>query len=56
MEKFKTSTKLEIRAHDEDVRKYLESCISKSESICLKEIREEIQTVVPKAVNGMYVP
>jgi hypothetical protein len=55
-EKFNGSTLLEIRAHDEDVRKYLDGCISQSESKFLKSYHEEIKAEITKAVDGMYVP
>jgi Cdc6-like AAA superfamily ATPase len=54
--KFNDSTLIEIRAHDEDVRKYLDSHISQSESTILQSYREEIKTKITKAVDGMYVP
>jgi len=54
--KFNDSTSIEIRARDEDVRKYLDSHISQSESTILKAHREEIKTKITKAVGGMYVP
>ena len=52
-EKFNQSTLLEIRAHTEDVRKYLDGRISQSESNFLKGYREEIKTEIIKAVDGM---
>ena len=55
-EKFNRSTILEIRARDEDVRKYLDGCISQSESKVLKSYHEEIKAEITKAVEGMYVP
>ena len=54
--KFNDSTSIEIRARDEDVRKYLDSHISQSESKLLKANREEIKTKIIEAVDGMYVP
>jgi hypothetical protein len=55
-EKFNGSTLLEIRARDEDVRKYLDGCISQSESKFLKSYHEEIKAGITKVVDGMYVP
>ena len=43
----------EIRAHDEDVRRYLDSRISQSEQKLLHTYREEIKTEITKAVDGM---
>jgi hypothetical protein len=54
--KFNGSTLLEIRAHDVDVRKYLDSHISQSESKFLRSYHEEIKAEITKAVDGMYVP
>ena len=53
---FNGSVQLEIRAHDEDVRKYLDVRISRSESKLLKTYREKIKTEITKAVGGMNVP
>jgi hypothetical protein len=55
-EKFNGSTLLEIRARDEDVRKYLDGRISQSESKFLKSYHEEIKAGITKVVDGMYVP
>jgi hypothetical protein len=52
-EKFKTSTIFEIRAHDKDVRQYLDSRISQSGQNLLETHREEIKTEITKAVDGM---
>ena len=53
--KFKHSNLIEIRARDEDVRKYLDSRISQSESKLLKANHEEIKSKIIEAVDGMYV-
>ncbi|KAK2750859.1 hypothetical protein FQN55_001430 [Onygenales sp. PD_40] len=52
------STQIEIRAHDEDVRKYLEghksllpSSVSKSSSL-----QEDIQAELIKSLDGMFLP
>jgi hypothetical protein len=55
IKKFNGSKTLEIRAHDQDILKYLDGRISQSESNCLKTYREEIKTEITKAVDGMYV-
>jgi hypothetical protein len=52
-EKFNGSTTLEIRAHNEDVRQYLDGRISQSGQKLLETHREEIKTVITKAVDGM---
>jgi hypothetical protein len=52
-EKFKESTIFEIRAHDKDVRQYLDSRISHSGQKLLETHREEIKTEITKAVDGM---
>jgi hypothetical protein len=56
IDQFNGSMPLEIRAHDKDVRKYLDGRISQSESKFLKTYREKIKTEITKAVGGMYVP
>ena len=53
-QKFEKSTLLEIRARDEDVRKYLDDRISESESHVLDKYREQIKIGITKAVDGMY--
>jgi Cdc6-like AAA superfamily ATPase len=52
-EKFHRSTIFEIRAHNEDVRQYLDSQISQSGQRLLEIHREEIKTEITKAVGGM---
>jgi len=52
-ERFKQATTYEIRAHDEDVRQYLEGRISQSGQKSLQTHREEIKTVITNAVDGM---
>src|SRR4029077_5642236 len=54
-EKFNRKTWLEIRASDDDVRKYLDGRILQSERKLLKANCEEIKTAIAKAVDGMYV-
>ena len=55
IENFKGYTWLEIRAHDEDVRAYLEGRISRSGRKFLRTLPESIKTNIIKAVGGMYV-
>ena len=52
---FKEYTRLEIRAHDEDVRNYLEGRISRSNRKFLRTLPGDIKTKIIKAVDGMYV-
>ncbi|KAF3062635.1 putative ankyrin repeat protein [Trichoderma lentiforme] len=54
-DKFKGSKEVEIRAHDEDVRKYLESQIMQCGSALLKARREEITKEIAKVVKGMFL-
>jgi len=51
------SSLLEIRATDEDVRRYLDDHISQLPSFVLRslELQENIKTRILKAVDGMYV-
>lgn len=53
MTKFEGSVSLEIRAHDEDVRKYLDGRISKIGHTLLDKYREDIKNEITKAVDGM---
>lgn len=53
MDKFKGSREVEIRAHDEDVRKYLKSQIMQCGSALLKARYEEVTTEITKVVQGM---
>lgn len=52
-EKFNGSITLEIRAHDDDVRQYLDGRISQSGLNLLETYREEIKNEITKAVDGM---
>ncbi|KUJ13176.1 uncharacterized protein LY89DRAFT_153773 [Mollisia scopiformis] len=54
-EKFKGSIISEIRAHNEDVRHYLDGRISQSGQKLLETYREEIKTEITKAVDGMFL-
>lgn len=54
IEKFNGIT-LEIRAHESDVQKYLEGCISQAESKFLKEHKKEIKSRITEVADGMYV-
>jgi hypothetical protein len=53
VEKFRGSTIFEIRAHDEDVRQYLDGRISQSGYKLLETYCEEIKTEITKVVDGM---
>lgn len=55
-EQFSRHASLDVRAHDEDVRKYLEGRILRSGRKVLETCREEIITKIIEAVGGMYVP
>ena len=52
-EQFKGSIKLEIRAHDDDVRQYLDGQILKSPNKLLETYREGIKTKITKVADGM---
>jgi hypothetical protein len=54
-ERFNNCMTLEIRAHDQDVQRYLRSRILQCESRLLASHSEEIQTEITKAVDGMSV-
>ncbi|KAH8653954.1 hypothetical protein BGZ60DRAFT_386686, partial [Tricladium varicosporioides] len=54
-EKFNSSIKLEIRAHDDDVRQYLDGRILQSAQKLLETYREEIKTQITKVVDGMFL-
>jgi hypothetical protein len=51
------SLKLEIRASEEDVRRYLEGHIFRLPGFIVRnlELQEEIKTIIIKAIDGMYV-
>jgi hypothetical protein len=48
MKHFNNGTSLEIRAHDEDVAKYLDMHILHSESMLLKDNRDEIKSKIQR--------
>jgi hypothetical protein len=54
MKKFQGSILVEIRATEEDIQRYLDSCILESESAALKSCQEEIKTKITEAVDWMY--
>ena len=56
-EKFDKSIRLEIRASDQDVQRYLDSHILQLPGCVLRssELQDEIKAKIIKAVNGMYV-
>jgi len=55
IEKFKASPRLEIRASNEDVQKYVDGRISKAQSRVLQRhgLREKIKEEIVNAVDGM---
>ncbi|RVD89722.1 uncharacterized protein DFL_000717 [Arthrobotrys flagrans] len=54
-EKFENCGRLEVRARDEDVRKYLDAQISNSGVKRLMDYREEIKTGITRTVDGMFL-
>jgi hypothetical protein len=54
---FAGATSLEIRAHEEDIRRYLEGSISQLPACVTRslELQEEIVTKIIQAVDGMWV-
>ncbi|KAI9782389.1 MAG: hypothetical protein M1839_005262 [Geoglossum umbratile] len=56
-EKFNGSTSLEIRASDEDVRKYLKGHMSRLPLFVSRnvDLQEEIMTEIAQAVDGMFL-
>jgi hypothetical protein len=56
-EHFKNSMRLEIRASDHDVQRYLDGHMSELSTCVLRnsELQDEIKAAIVKAVNGMYV-
>ncbi|KAK4072353.1 hypothetical protein Trihar35433_4417 [Trichoderma harzianum] len=55
MDKLKGSIEVEIRAHDKDVRKFLENQITQCGSALLKARCEEVTTEITKVVEGMFL-
>jgi hypothetical protein len=53
--KLNNRTSIEIRAHDEDIGKYLDMHIARSGSTLLTDNQEEIRCKIIKAADGMYV-
>jgi hypothetical protein len=56
-EKFKESTRLEIKASNQDVQRYLDGHMSQLSGCVLRssELQNEIKAEIIKAVDGMYV-
>ena len=56
-EKFEGSISLEIRAGEEDVRRYLEGHMFRLPGFVVRspKLQEEIKTNIVKAVDGMYI-
>lgn len=58
VEEFQGAVNLEIRASEEDVRRYLDGHMSRLPSFVRRnlDIQEQIKAEIAKAVDGMYVP
>jgi len=58
MKEFEGCISLEIRASNEDVRRYLDGHVSQLPSFVVRNpgLQEEIKSEIIKAVDGMYVP
>jgi Cdc6-like AAA superfamily ATPase len=58
MKEFEGFVSLEIRASNEDVRRYLDGHMSQLPSFVVRshDLQDEIKTEIVKAVDGMYVP
>ncbi|PKK53318.1 hypothetical protein CI102_3363 [Trichoderma harzianum] len=54
-EKFKESTVIEVRAHADEVRNYLDNQISQSDSKLLDICREDIKTKITEAIEGIFL-
>ncbi|KAM0252823.1 hypothetical protein ACHAQJ_007562 [Trichoderma viride] len=54
-EKFKGNKEVEIRAHDEDVQRYLDSQIAQSGRKLLQTYHKEIKTAITRVVEGMFL-
>ncbi|KAF3291522.1 hypothetical protein TWF970_000736 [Orbilia oligospora] len=54
-DRFRDSMRLEILAHDDDVRSYLDGQISQSEKAILLKHREDITTRITEGVRGMFL-
>jgi hypothetical protein len=52
---FRDARRLDIHAHDQDVRSYIRNRILRSPRKRLKEMEEEVVDAVTKNVNGMWV-
>jgi Cdc6-like AAA superfamily ATPase len=57
VEEFKGSLSLEIRAHDNDVKRYLSSQMKLLPNFVLRnaDLQEEIKNIIIDAIGGMYV-
>ena len=58
MQEFGRCLSLEIRASDEDVRRYIDGHMSQLPSFVLRnhDLQEKIKTEITKTFDGMYVP
>ncbi|KKP07655.1 hypothetical protein THAR02_00191 [Trichoderma harzianum] len=55
MDKFDDSTRLEIRASDDDICRYVGAQISQGESTTLRNMQAEASTGIMKAADGMFL-
>ncbi|KAK9850017.1 Nucleoside phosphorylase [Penicillium brevicompactum] len=55
--KFQAATKIEIRANDEDVKKYLDKRLQDSQSLSSQgaPLKQNIKDTISKAVDGMFL-
>ncbi|UKZ78861.1 hypothetical protein TrVFT333_006607 [Trichoderma virens FT-333] len=54
-DKFDGSTRLEIRASDDDIRRYVDCQISQGESATLRDMQAEASTGITRAADGMFL-
>ncbi|KAL7940378.1 hypothetical protein V8C42DRAFT_362745 [Trichoderma barbatum] len=54
-DKFDGSTRLEIRASDDDIRRYVDGQISQGESATLRDMQAEASTGIMRAADGMFL-
>ncbi|KAF3074205.1 hypothetical protein CFAM422_003493 [Trichoderma lentiforme] len=54
-DKFDGSTRLEIRASDDDIRRYVDGQISYGESETLRDMQAEASTGIMRAADGMFL-
>ncbi|EHK20561.1 uncharacterized protein TRIVIDRAFT_112704, partial [Trichoderma virens Gv29-8] len=54
-DKFDGSTRLEIRASDDDIRRYVDGQISQGGSATLRDMQAEASTEITRAADGMFL-